>query len=79
MNTREIVSYLGGVLAFIIVAMVLRRWTSQEVALGLGWLAMLLIGYPFTRYVSGNRLTFARWAVFTTLGAAAGVTVLRYL
>jgi hypothetical protein len=48
----------------------------EELAIGIGALAMLLVGFPVTRYLSGKQLTFRTWALFSTLGALAGVVVL---
>lgn len=79
MNAKEITSYVGGVIAFVIVAMLLRKYLPIEVALGVGWLAMWLVGYPFARYISGKRLTFSKWAAFSTLGAIAGMIVFHYV
>ncbi len=79
MKTKEIVSYVGGIIAFVIVAMLLRGRISEEAALGLGLLVMLLIGYPVTRYISGSNLTFGRWAVSVIFGVAVGIVVFRYL
>jgi hypothetical protein len=76
---KETASYVGGVVVFVAAAVLLRGRVPEEVALGLGWLAMLLVGYPFTRYVAGNNLNFGRWVVFVTFGAAVGVALLRYL
>jgi len=76
MRAKEILSYIGGIATFVLVASLLRRRLPEEVAFGIGWLAMFLVGYPFTRYLSANNLTFTRWAVFSTLGAFAGVVVL---
>lgn len=76
MTAKEIVSYAGGIVTFVLVASLLRGRVSDEFALGAGWLAMLLVGFPFTRYLSGKQLTFRKWALFSTLGALAGVVVL---
>lgn len=72
MTAKEIVSYVGGIAMFVLVASLLRGRLPEEYALGLGWLAMFLVGFPFTRYLSANKLTFTRWAVFSTLSAFAG-------
>lgn len=79
MNMKEIASYVGGIVVFMVAAVLLRGRIPEEAALGLGWLAMLLVGYPFTRYIAGNRLNFGRWVVCVTFGAAVGVVLLRYL
>jgi hypothetical protein len=79
MNMKEIASYVGGIVVFMVAATLLRGRVPQEVALGLGWFAMFLVGYPFTRYISGNKLNFGRWIVFVTFGVAVGMTLLRYL
>jgi hypothetical protein len=79
MNMKVIASYVGGIVVFVAAAMLLRGRVPEEVALGLGWFAMLLVGYPFTRYISGNHLNFGRWVVFVTFGVAVGITLLRYL
>ena len=76
MTAKEIASYVGGVATFVLVARLLRGRVIDEFALGIGWLAMLLVGFPFTRYLSAKQLTFRKWAVFSTLGALAGVVVL---
>lgn len=79
MSRRALVSYGGGVAASIIVAVLLRRWGLEEAGLALGWLTMLLIGYPFTRDLVGGRLSFARWAVCCTFGTAVAVVISRHL
>ena len=76
MTAKEIASYIGGIATFVLVISLLRRRVSDELAVGIGGLAMLLVGFPFTRYVSAKKLTFSRWAVFSTLGALAGMVVL---
>lgn len=78
MSVKEIASYIGGVIAFVVIAMLFRGRLPIEMVLGLGWLAMLFVGYPFTRYISGKRLTFSKWAAFSTLGAIAGMIVFHY-
>lgn len=75
MTAKEIVSYAGGVATFILVAWLLRGRVPDEWALGIGMLAMLLVGFPFTRYLSGKQLTFRKWVLFSTLGAFASVLV----
>lgn len=76
MTGNEIVSYVGGIATFVLVASLLRGRVTDAFALGIGWLAMLLVGFPLTLYLSGKQLTFRKWAVFSTLGALAGVVVL---
>jgi hypothetical protein len=37
---------------------------------------MLLVGYPFARYVTGNRrLNFVRWAAASLVGAAVSAAL----
>lgn len=78
MGAKEIVSYVGGIATFVLVGLLLRRRVPEEIAFGIAWLAAFLIGFPFTRALSakaGKRLTFGECAVFSTLGALAGVGV----
>ncbi|MBC8031392.1 MAG: hypothetical protein H7Z16_14880 [Pyrinomonadaceae bacterium] len=78
MGAKEILSYVGGIVTFVLVGLALRRRVPEELALGIGWLAAFLIGFPFTRSLSakaGKRLMFGEWAVFSTLGALAGIAV----
>lgn len=79
MTLKEVVSYVAGIATLVVVAWLLRTRVADEFALGVGWLAMLLVGFPFTRYLSANKLTFTRWAAFSTLGAFAGIIVLFWL
>lgn len=76
MGAKEIVSYAGGIATFVLVGLLLRRRLPEEFAFAIGALAMLLVGFPFTRYLSAKQLTFKKWALFSTLGALAGVVVL---
>jgi hypothetical protein len=76
MGAKEIVSYVGGIATFVLVGLLLRRRLPEELALGIGWLAAFLVGFPFTRHLSGKQLTFRTWALFSTLGALAGVVIL---
>jgi hypothetical protein len=75
MTAKAIASYVGGIATFVLVSWLLRGRVADELALGIGWLAMLLVGFPFTRYLTDKRLTFTRWLVFTTLAAFAGTVV----
>lgn len=79
MSRKAMVSYGGGLAASVVIAVLLRRWGLEELGWALGWLAMLLIGFVFTRDVAGKHLSFARWAVFSTLGTAVAVVLLRHL
>ena len=76
MGTKEIVSYVGGIAIFLMIGLLLRGRLPEEVAFAMGALAMLIVGFPFTRYLSGKQLTFRKWAMFSALGALAGVLVL---
>lgn len=71
-----VLSFVLGVATFVLVASLLRVRVSQAVALSLGGFAMLLVGFPFTRYVSNNQLTFKRWALFSGLGAMTSFLLL---
>ena len=75
MSAMAILSYVAGITAFVLVSWLLRGRVADELALGIGWLAMLLVGFPFTRYLTVKGLTFTRWMVFTTLAAFAGTVV----
>jgi hypothetical protein len=76
MREKETISYVTAIAAAILVTVMLRGLVPPGMALGLGWLAMLLVGYPFTRFVTGNRrLGFARWAVASLIGAAVSVVL----
>jgi len=72
MTAKEIVSYVGGIATFVLVASLVRRRLPEEFAFGIGWLAMLLVGFPFTRYLSGKQLTFSRRAVVYGIRAVFG-------
>jgi hypothetical protein len=74
-TAKEILSYIGGMATFVAVALLLRSSLSTELAFGIGWLGMLLVGFPFTRYLSAKQLTFKKWALFSTLGAFGGLVV----
>jgi len=76
MTPKEIFSYGGGIATFVLVSWLLRAWVPIEFALCIGALAMLLVGFPFTRYLSKRQLSFRRWVVFSTCGALAGAAVL---
>jgi NhaP-type Na+/H+ or K+/H+ antiporter len=76
MTGKEILSYAGGVAIFVLVGSLLRPRVPEELAFGIGALAMLLVGFPFTRYISDKQLTFRKWALFSTLGAIAGIVVM---
>src|ERR1041385_2788692 len=67
MVNRKILPYLAamsfvlGVVIFVVVASLVRVHVSQAFALSLGGFAMLLVGFPFTRYVSDTQLSFKKW------------------
>jgi hypothetical protein len=78
MLSKEILSYVGGVAAFVVVSSLLRKRITEEFAFGIGALAMLLVGFPFTRFLSaksGKRLTFGKWVLFSTLGAIGSIVI----
>lgn len=75
MTAKAIVSYVGGLTTLVLVALLLRGRVADVFALGMGWLAMLLVGFPFMRYLSVKRLTFTKWLAFSALAAFAGTVV----
>jgi len=68
-----------GVATFVLVASLLRVHVSEALALSISGFAMLLVGFPFTRYVSKNQLTFKKWALFSGLGALTSFLLLTVL
>ena len=75
MIAKAVISYMGGIATFVLVAGLLRGRLGDAAALGIGGLAMLLVGFPFTRYMSQKPVTFRKWALFSALGAVAGAIV----
>jgi hypothetical protein len=75
MTPKAIASYVGGIATFVLVAWLLRGRVTDALAFGIAGLAMLLVGFPFTRHLSGKQITFTRWILFSVLGALAGIVV----
>ena len=75
MNAKAIASYVGGVASFVLVTWLLRGRVGDELAFAAGGLAMLLVGFTFTRYISPKPRPFKEWALFSVLGAIAGMIV----
>lgn len=73
MKLRVLISFVGGIVAFVVMFRLLRGLIPEAAAFGLAILAMMLVGYPATRYITDNpKLSFAKWAAASALGAAVG-------
>jgi uncharacterized membrane protein YfcA len=76
MKSKHLLSFVGGIASFVVVALALRKLLPEEYALGMGWLVMLIVGIPFTRSFSRHHHTFMKWVVLCTAAALAGALVL---
>lgn len=68
--TGPILIFAGGIFAATVISWRFRRTGRHPVAVGVGFLIMLLSHYPLSR-VYGERLSFIAYAFWVTLVAAA--------
>ncbi|HEX8707667.1 MAG TPA: hypothetical protein VF723_05350 [Pyrinomonadaceae bacterium] len=64
--------WIGGIIAFVIVARLLRGRVPEPVALGFGFFAMWVTGYPVVNYMAGRRVPFMAHVFSAAAGALIG-------
>ena len=80
MRSKAIVFWVAAIIAFVVVHMLLRGRVSEPVAMGFGFWAMWLVGYPTQQYLrGGTNVPFLPHALTGALGALVGGVIFYFL